>query len=61
MGGRVRAAWALDADGYLHLADRRGNPIPSGGANVRPAEVEAAPIRAPVADDGLLTKPPFAN
>ena len=32
----------LDADGYLYLADRRTDMILVGGANVYPAEVEAA-------------------
>ncbi|MFB8004045.1 AMP-binding protein [Nocardia sp. NPDC056000] len=37
----------LDADGYLYLADRRTDLILRGGANVYPAEVEAAIIEHP--------------
>ena len=32
----------MDADGYLYLADRRSDMILSGGANLYPAEIEAA-------------------
>ena len=32
----------LDEEGYLYLADRQDDMILSGGANVYPAEVEAA-------------------
>jgi bile acid-coenzyme A ligase len=37
----------VDEDGYLYLADRRVDMIISGGANVFPAEVEAALIDHP--------------
>jgi bile acid-coenzyme A ligase len=33
---------SIDADGYVYLADRLGDMILSGGANIYPAEVEAA-------------------
>ena len=32
----------FDEDGYLYLADRQTDMILSGGANIYPAEVEAA-------------------
>src|SRR5205814_8478570 len=33
---------AIDADGYLYLSDRDSDMILSGGANIYPAEIEAA-------------------
>ena len=38
----------FDADGYLYLADRRGDMILVGGSNVYPAEVEAALVEHPL-------------
>lgn len=38
----------VDADGYLFLADRRADLILRGGANVYPAEVEAALVEHPL-------------
>jgi bile acid-coenzyme A ligase len=37
----------LDSDGYLYLADRRTDMIVVGGANIYPAEVEAAILEHP--------------
>ena len=39
----------FDTDGYLYLADRRTDMILAGGANIYPAEVEAAPEEHPLA------------
>jgi bile acid-coenzyme A ligase len=48
----------LDADGYLHPADRRVDLIISGGANIYPAEVEAALTEHPsVADVAVIPVP----
>jgi len=48
----------LDADGYLYIADRRVDMIVSGGANVFPAEVEAAILEYPdVADVAVIGLP----
>lgn len=40
----------FDEDGYLHLADRRADMILSGGANIYPAEIEAALQEHPAVD-----------
>jgi bile acid-coenzyme A ligase len=48
----------LDDDGYLYVADRRADMIVSGGANVFPAEVEAALSEHPgVADVAVVGVP----
>ena len=44
----------LDDDGYLYLADRRVDLIVTGGANVFPAEVEAALIDHPKIADVVV-------
>jgi bile acid-coenzyme A ligase len=44
----------VDGDGYLYLADRRSDLIITGGANVFPAEVEAALIDHPKIADVVV-------
>ncbi|MGW0683960.1 class I adenylate-forming enzyme family protein [Streptomyces sp. NPDC002754] len=44
----------LDPDGYLYLLDRRVDIIISGGANIFPAEVEAALIDHPAIADVVV-------
>lgn len=44
----------LDADGYLHVVDRRVDLIITGGANVYPAEVESALIEHPAIADVVV-------
>jgi long-chain acyl-CoA synthetase len=49
---------ALDAEGYLFLADRRTDLILSGGVNVYPAEIEAVLLAHPrVADAAAIGVP----
>lgn len=48
----------VDADGYLYISDRRLDLIISGGANIYPAEVEAAISEHPaVADVAVIGLP----
>jgi bile acid-coenzyme A ligase len=44
----------LDDDGYLYVADRRTDMIVTGGANVFPAEVEAALSEHPKVGDVVV-------
>jgi bile acid-coenzyme A ligase len=44
----------LDEDGYLYVADRRTDMIVTGGANVYPAEVEAALSEHPEVGDVVV-------
>ena len=50
----VRDMGYLDEDGYLYLADRRVDMIISGGANIFPAEVEAALMEHPKVADVVV-------
>jgi bile acid-coenzyme A ligase len=51
----------LDADGYLHLADRRTDLIVTGGVNVYPAEVEAVLGEHPAVRDAVVIGVPDAE
>ncbi|HEY1738849.1 MAG TPA: acid--CoA ligase, partial [Acidimicrobiia bacterium] len=44
----------FDADGYLYLADRKADMILVGGANVYPAEVEAALEEHPAVQSAVV-------
>jgi len=52
--GTVGDMGYLDAEGYLYLVDRRVDLIITGGANVFPAEVEAALIDHPKIADVVV-------
>jgi len=52
--GSVGDMGYLDEDGYLYLVDRRVDLIITGGANVFPAEVEAALIDHPTIADVVV-------
>ncbi|MFT4938605.1 MAG: long-chain acyl-CoA synthetase [Paraglaciecola sp.] len=48
----------LDADGYLYISDRKKDMIISGGANIFPAEIEAALIEMPqILDCAIFAAP----
>ncbi|MEQ1756585.1 MAG: AMP-binding protein [Micropepsaceae bacterium] len=51
----------LDADGYLYLADRRTDLILRGGANIYPAEVEAAIDECPEVSSSVVIGLPHAD
>jgi bile acid-coenzyme A ligase len=44
----------MDADGYIYLADRRTDMVLSGGANIYPAEVEAALMEHPAVEVAVV-------
>ena len=44
----------LDADGYLHLTDRKIDLIISGGVNIYPAEIESVLTTHPAVDDAAV-------
>jgi bile acid-coenzyme A ligase len=48
----------LDADGYLYISDRRTDLILRGGANIFPAEVEAALDRHPLVAESVVVGVP---
>ncbi|UNK79177.1 AMP-binding protein [Sphingopyxis granuli] len=51
----------VDADGYLYIADRRTDMIVSGGANIFPAEVEAALDEHPDVQSSIVIGLPDAD
>jgi O-succinylbenzoic acid--CoA ligase len=55
---RTGDAGTLDAEGFLHVLDRRVDLLVSGGENVVPAEVEAALEAHPaIAEAGVVGRP----
>jgi O-succinylbenzoic acid--CoA ligase len=55
---RTGDAGSIDADGFLHVLDRRDDLVVSGGENVFPAEVEAAIAEHPgIAEAGVAGRP----
>jgi acyl-CoA synthetase (AMP-forming)/AMP-acid ligase II len=63
-----RGAWCTvgdmarrDADGYIHLVDRKSNMIISGGENVYPSEVESVLAAHPAVQDVAVIGVPDAT
>jgi bile acid-coenzyme A ligase len=52
---------SFDTEGYLYLADRRADMILVGGANVYPAEVEAALLAHPDVADAVVVGVPDSD
>ena len=50
-----------DADGYIHLVDRKSNMIISGGENIYPSEVEAVLGGHPAVRDVAVVGCPIRN
>jgi bile acid-coenzyme A ligase len=51
----------VDADGYYYLADRRTDMVLSGGANIYPAEVEAALLEHPAVEGAVVVGLPHED
>lgn len=51
----------MDSEGYLYLADRKTDMIISGGANIYPAEVEAALLEHPGVDTAVVIGMPHED
>jgi bile acid-coenzyme A ligase len=65
---RARGEWEslgdlgwMDADGYLYISDRRTDMIVTGGANVYPAEVEAAIVEHPAVESAVVVGVPHED
>ncbi len=50
-------AWR-DADGYIHICDRKVDMVISGGVNIYPAEIEAVLHAHPAVEDCAVSASP---